>query len=127
MEKQKILIADNEVNIRRAWKIFLESKGYEVHTAKDGLLALREIRAFKPDLLLLDLNMPPTGRSEGFDLLRRMSRKSDLKNIPVVIVTGAYTKAEVEEKVEKYRNVTEILVKDVGNEELLVSVSKALA
>ena len=55
--KHKILIADDEAEIRNLLRLYLENEGYDVTEAKDGVEALRLLRDEKPDLCLLDIMM----------------------------------------------------------------------
>lgn len=65
----KILIVDDDPDMRDALTIILESQDYEIVTAQDGLEALAALRAEKPDLMLLDLLMP---KMDGFAVLKEL-------------------------------------------------------
>jgi CheY-like chemotaxis protein len=58
MGKKKILAVDDEPNILMSIEFILEMEGYEVHTARDGEEALEVAERVRPDLILLDINMP---------------------------------------------------------------------
>jgi DNA-binding response OmpR family regulator len=58
VKKEKILVVDDEVGIRRALQRALVARGYEVETAADGPEAVSEAEVFAPDLIVLDLNLP---------------------------------------------------------------------
>lgn len=78
----KILVAEDEGDIRNLLKLSLEDEGFEVSTAADGLEALEKLKSEKIDLAVLDVMMP---RLDGFNLLRKMREKS---TIPVIFLTG---------------------------------------
>jgi DNA-binding response OmpR family regulator len=82
-EVKRILIVDDEPNVRLVFRTALESNGYRPETAEDGDEALRLLEASPPDLILLDLNMPVMG---GMEVLRRL-RDAGI-DTPVVIVTA---------------------------------------
>ncbi|MGA7382682.1 MAG: response regulator [Terriglobales bacterium] len=91
----KILIAeDNPVN-RELLRELLESRGYSVTEASNGQEALRSIEQSRPDVLLLDLNMPVL---DGFGAVRKIRENPSLASLPVVAVT-AYAMQGDREKV----------------------------
>jgi len=64
---EKILVVDDDPDMRDAITIILESRGYQVVTAQDGLEALANLKAEKPDLMMLDLLMP---KMDGFAVMK---------------------------------------------------------
>ncbi len=88
----KLLIVDDEPQIRSLLEQIFTQRGHSVKTAEDGFSALRTIREWVPDVLVSDLNMP--GMS-GFELLSVVRRR--LKMIYVVATSGAYSGADVPE------------------------------
>jgi len=82
---KKILIVDDEEDLRVFLETLLSKAGYETITAVDGVEALRLLKDEKPDLVTLDLQMP---RNTGTDFYRKMSRDRDLGNVPVIVVSG---------------------------------------
>lgn len=86
----KILVVEDEEGIREILELNLRSAGYCVHTAADGASAWRQYEQERPDLVLLDLNLP---QISGFRLLELMRSESD---VPILIIT-AFDFAEAEE------------------------------
>jgi two-component system chemotaxis sensor kinase CheA len=80
-----ILVVDDSITTRSLEKSILESHGYEVRVAVDGVEALTQLRSEKADLVITDLQMP---RMDGFDLLEAMKKDNQLAHIPVIIVTS---------------------------------------
>jgi two-component system, OmpR family, alkaline phosphatase synthesis response regulator PhoP len=78
----KILVIDDEPGILKLITAYLKPEGYEVHTASDGETGLKAARAFKPDLVLLDIMLPGL---DGIDLLARLRRESD---VYVILLTA---------------------------------------
>lgn len=89
-EKQKlrsgdILVVDDSVTMRTYADRILRAQGYSAEFARDGIEALERMRDFKPDFVLLDIEMP---RMDGFELLEKMRVHPDLQSIPVVMVSS---------------------------------------
>ncbi len=80
--KYKVLVADDEPQIRDLLRLYLENEGYEVSEAEDGAEALRLLRAWKPDLCVLDIMMP---KMDGYQVLRHLRQES---NIPVIVLSA---------------------------------------
>ena len=73
MAKQKILIADDEAQIREILRIYFEKEGFEVIEAEDGAAAILKVQSEKPDILLLDIMMPVLDGIEVCKQVRKMS------------------------------------------------------
>lgn len=86
MAGKKILLADDEEDIKTVVKLFLESKGYEVVTAFDGLDTLDKVKTEKPDLILLDIMMPLV---DGFEVCKRLKEDETTASIPIVMLSAA--------------------------------------
>ena len=78
----KILIADDEAEIRDLLRLYLENEGYKVVEAEDGIKALNLIKSESPDLCILDIMMP---EMDGYKVLRKLREDS---NIPVIILSA---------------------------------------
>jgi len=89
---EKILIVDDDPDMRDALTIILESRGYEIVTAQDGLEGLATLKAETPDLMLLDLLMP---KMDGFAVLKELQdgRWAKYRNIPIVILSSVREEA----------------------------------
>lgn len=83
--KKRILVVDDEEDVREYLRSALEDAGFEVDTACDGLEALEKVRQNPPDLISLDLVMP---RHSGLKFYRALQKDQNLARIPVLIVTG---------------------------------------
>jgi DNA-binding response OmpR family regulator len=84
-DRLNILFVDDDPILREFAGVHLSSDKVSVTVAEDGLDALEKMRAAKPDILLLDLEMP---NMDGFQLLETMSKDQELAGLPVVVVTG---------------------------------------
>ena len=83
--KKKILVVDDEKDVREFLKMALLEAGFEVVLAEDGNVALEKIKKEIPDLISLDLVMP---HKSGAKLHRELSKHKEWSKIPVLIVTG---------------------------------------
>jgi signal transduction histidine kinase/DNA-binding response OmpR family regulator len=82
----KILIADDYPDNVRLLSVRLRNEGYEYIVAEDGLEALEKMRSEKPDLALLDVNMP---NKDGFVVLKEMRADPEIAHIPAIMITAA--------------------------------------
>lgn len=79
---ERILVVDDEKKILRLAKDYLENSQFQVVTAEDGEMALYQARNEKPDLIVLDLNLP---KRDGLDVCRIIRRESD---VPIIMLTA---------------------------------------
>jgi DNA-binding response OmpR family regulator len=79
---QKILVVDDELEIVKVVRAYLEQSGFRVITASDGPQALAVFRHERPDLIVLDLNLP---KLDGLDVCRTIRRDS---NVPIIMLTA---------------------------------------
>lgn len=84
-KSNKILIADDELSIRKLYQRELDKDGYQVVVALDGTDALNKVRNEQPDLVILDIRMP------GMDGMETMSQILEEKNDLPVIINSAYS------------------------------------
>ncbi|MBN2001350.1 sigma-54-dependent Fis family transcriptional regulator [candidate division KSB1 bacterium] len=116
---EKILVIDDEKNIRRSFKMILESGGYLVKEAETGIQGLNTFTAFLPDLVLLDIRLP---EMDGIEVLREMIKREHQAH--VVMISGHAT---VQNAVEATRlGAFDFIEKPVTKEKLLIVVSRAL-
>ncbi len=80
---KKILVVDDEQDIRDFLRSLLEDEGYEVSEAEDGVMALEKAKESKPDLVLLDLQMP---EETGTGFYRKLCKDRDAP--PVIVISA---------------------------------------
>lgn len=85
MAREKILLADDDLEVQDIAKAILSKEGYEVIIAKDGNEALDLAKVHKPDLIILDYLMPGLN---GLETCQTLKKDNDLKNIPVLMITA---------------------------------------
>jgi DNA-binding response OmpR family regulator len=88
----KILVVDDDPDILEAISMILESQGYNVVTARDGVEGLANLKAEKPELMILDLLMP---KMDGFAVCKELQdpRWAKYKDIPILILTSVREEA----------------------------------
>jgi two-component system, OmpR family, KDP operon response regulator KdpE len=113
-----ILVVDDEPQIRRVMRATLSSQGYVITEAKTGEEALEMMRKERPDLILLDVNMPGMG---GLEACREIRRASDA---PIIMLT--IRNAERDKVAALDAGADDYVVKPFGIEELLARIRAAL-
>ena len=94
MDKKKILVIDDETAITKFLKLMLERSGrYEVQCEGEGGRAVPAAKVFKPDLILLDVNLPD---AQGGEVSSLLQEEPSLRNIPIVFLTGMVSQDEVQ-------------------------------
>ncbi|MFC1604741.1 PleD family two-component system response regulator [Planctomycetota bacterium] len=86
MAKTKILIIDDDQDIRDSVQAILEDRQYEAVTAADRDEGMDKIESEKPDLIILDVMMMTSW--EGFDIARELKKNPKYKEIPILMMTG---------------------------------------
>lgn len=85
MQKQRILVVDDDKEIARLLRGYLEKAGFEVLVAHDGGTAVHTLRREKPDLILLDLMLPDM---DGYDITRVVRNDAALQQTPIIMLTA---------------------------------------
>ena len=89
-----VMVVDDSLTVRKVTQRLLEREGYRVLLAKDGVDALEQMQETRPDLMLVDVEMP---RMDGFDLTRHVRGDEATRTLPIVMVTSRTA--------DKHRNV----------------------
>ena len=118
MSSGRILVVDDEPQIRRIMRETLITAGYEVDDARDGVEGLQKFRAFRPDLVLLDINMPEMGGVEVCKSLRSES------NVAIIMLT--VRKSEADKVAALDAGADDFVTKPFSTPELLARVRAAL-
>ncbi|MSN26135.1 MAG: response regulator [Geobacter sp.] len=118
---KKILAVDDEPNILMSIEFILEMEGYQVHTARDGDEALEVAERVRPDLILLDINMP---RKDGYEVCRILREREHLSGTKVIMLTAKGQTLERKKGLEVGAN--EYVTKPFSADELLNTVRTCL-
>jgi DNA-binding response OmpR family regulator len=117
----KILIADDEKDIRDLITFTLKFAGYDVVACGDGQEALNAAPQVMPDLILMDVRMP---RMTGYEACQKMKLDDRIKNIPVVFLSAKGQEAEIQTGLNM--GATEYLLKPFAPDELISRVRELL-
>ncbi|MDF1822086.1 MAG: Hpt domain-containing protein [Alcanivoracaceae bacterium] len=80
-----VMVTDDSVTVRKVTTRLLERNGFEVITAKDGIDAIAKLEEYKPDVMLLDIEMP---RMDGFEVATHVRHEERLKDVPIIMITS---------------------------------------
>ncbi len=119
----KILIVDDEDDIRKMLSRVLDKKGFEVIQASKGLAALQLVRENTPDVILLDAMLPEV---HGFDICRRIKGSKRYGHIPIIMVSAIYRGWRVAEDLRNSYGVDAFLEKPFKIGEVVAHVERAL-
>ena len=119
MENICILWVDDEIDLLKPHIIFLEQKGYEVHTSNNGNEALDILKTKTFDIVFLDEQMPGLSGIETLEII-----KVSFPNLPVVMITKSEEESIMEEAIGS--NIADYLIKPVKPNQILLSLKKNL-
>ncbi|MBL0142220.1 MAG: Hpt domain-containing protein [Betaproteobacteria bacterium] len=114
-----VMVVDDSLTVRKITGRMLSREGYEFVAAKDGVDALQQLQDVRPDVILLDVEMP---RMDGFEFARNVRADEATKSIPIIMITSRTA--------EKHRNralelgVNEYMGKPYQEEQLLALISR---
>jgi diguanylate cyclase (GGDEF)-like protein len=114
---KRILVVDDDRNLRKIIQTNLELAGYDVSTAANGEEALKLLDSMQPDLIVLDVMMPIM---DGYEVARRVRRHPSNTHVPIIMLTA---KSEVEDKLAGFEaGADDYITKPFGPQELLARV-----
>jgi CheY-like chemotaxis protein len=124
MNKPRILVVDDEPNLSGLVRLFLEKTGrFEVRVENRSALALAVAREFRPDMILLDVDMPG---KDGGEVSREIGADPALGGVPILFFTSLISHAEAGER-EAVRGGKRFLAKPVNPKVLVETVDRILA
>jgi two-component system, chemotaxis family, sensor kinase CheA len=117
-----VLVVDDSIAIRTMQQALLESAGFKVILATDGLQALQELGNNEIDIVISDVQMP---NMDGFELTRAIRARSRLKSIPVILVTSLGSPEDISEGMDAGADA-HIVKKELNRTELLTTIGQLL-
>ena len=129
VESGRVLIADDEQDVRTFVGAVLENEGYELLKAADGEEALQQARQGGPDLIILDVEMP---KMDGFSVFGELRRDESTRAIPVIMLTGVTARTGIKFDAEAMGDYLgsepdAYMEKPMDAQELVATVAKLLA
>jgi CheY-like chemotaxis protein len=119
LHRKKILIIDDDADVRRVLTITLRHLNYETCEAADGTAGIRMSLAENPDLILMDVSLPD---SSGLQTAKRIKENSNTRHIPIVACSGWNNEEIAAQAAEA--GVIEFLVKPISPEQLAAVIEK---
>ena len=120
--KATVMVVDDSLTMRKVLSRTLEREGYQVVTAKDGMDALQILQETRPDIILLDIEMP---RMDGFEFARNVRGDADTAGIPIIMISSRT--AEKHQSHAREIGVNAFLGKPVQDDDLLAEIGRQLS
>ncbi|HXI11929.1 MAG TPA: response regulator [Thermoanaerobaculia bacterium] len=117
MAKPRVLVVEDDSDLRRLYAIGLNQRGFQVRLAANGAEAIDRVDRERPDLILLDMMMP---LMSGWDVLEKINPPTSTSPIPVIVISGQPGEHETPPSVRAW------LGKPVTLDELVKSISEQL-
>jgi DNA-binding response OmpR family regulator len=118
----KILVVEDSPTVASAVECLLRLNGYAVYTARDGLSALASVRAFLPDLILLDILLPHV---DGFELCAAIRQNPNYQALPIIMMTALKDETDIRRAYDV--GASDYVTKPFREEDLLATVEQHLA
>jgi len=122
MSQKKILVVDDDPDMRLGLQLRLTANHYDVIFAADGVASIAEARKHTPDLMILDLGLPA---GDGFSVLERLKVNEGLSSIPVIVLSGRDRVGNWDRALKA--GAKTYLQKPVANEKLLAVIRLVLS
>ncbi|MFH1540052.1 MAG: response regulator [bacterium] len=129
-ETKKILVVDDEADVRTHLTRFLQENGFQTTDAGDGVKAMEAVKKDRPDLITLDMAMP---NKSGVKFYREIKEDPELSSIPVIVVTGVTGFGGKSDDFKRFLETRKqvpppdgFVAKPVEHEELLALVNKLI-
>jgi DNA-binding response OmpR family regulator len=115
----RVLVIDDDGNLRQLLKLLFEHHGYEILLAPDGEIGMTLAEGGRPDVILLDVAMP---YRSGFEVYLDLQNNALTSNIPVLVCSAALTKRETETW-QAMPNVVEVVQKPFDINKLIARIA----
>ncbi len=117
--RARVLVVDDDSNVRDLIRVRLDAAGYDVHTARTGLEAIDRIGELSPSAMVLDINMP---QMDGFGVLAAMKKEG--KSLPVLVLTARHAGDDVRRAIDL--GAKDYLTKPFNELQLLARVARLM-
>lgn len=117
---KKILVVDDNPDTREIMQLYMDSQGFTVVIAGDGIEGIEVATLEKPDLIVTDASMP---KLDGIEMVKRLRNQSQFNKVPIVIVTGVGSRMQRE---AQDCGADRVLIKPVTPSELVAKINELL-
>jgi chemosensory pili system protein ChpA (sensor histidine kinase/response regulator) len=117
-----VLIVDDALSVRNSLVQLVQDAGFRAQTARDGMDAIDTLRAFRPDIVITDLEMP---NMNGIELTTHIRARDDLRQLPVIMITSR--SQEKHRVLARQAGVDTYITKPYNDGDLLQTIREALA
>jgi CheY-like chemotaxis protein len=116
-----VLVVDDYVDATDVWSLYLRASGFDVETADDGLVAVERALALRPDIIVMDLNLPGCS---GIEVARALRADEHARAIPLIAATGCADRHELDTAREYFQL---IVTKPCDPADLVTQIRRLLA
>lgn len=117
----KLLLADDSITIQKVVELVLAEEDFEIKSVSNGEDALNKIDAFKPDIVLADIEMP---KINGYQLCEKIKQNPETADIPVILLAGAFE--PIDEDLARQVGADDSVIKPFESQELISKINAAL-
>jgi len=118
---RKLLLADDSITIQKVVELVLAEEGFEIKAVNNGEEALTVAAAFKPDIVLADIEMP---KMNGYQLCEKLKDNPATRNVPVILLSGAFE--PLDEELARQVKADSFVVKPFESQELISKINASL-
>jgi len=122
--RKKILIVDDEANFILGMSYVLEAEGYEIVEANDGDEAFEQAKNEMPDLMLMDIMMPPSGKHEGFKVCKKI--KENEKTSHIIVIMASVLGANSDKEMARESGASDYITKPYNPDDVVKIIKKYL-
>ena len=118
----KLLLADDSITIQKVVELVLAEEDFQIKSVSNGEDALNLLDAFKPDIVLADIEMP---KVNGYNLCDKIKKNPSTSHVPVILLAGAFE--PIDEELAKQVGADDTVIKPFESQELISKINAALA
>lgn len=117
----KLLLADDSITIQKVVELVLAEEDFQIKSVSNGEDALNLLNAFKPDIVLADIEMP---RINGYNLCEKIKKNPLTSHVPVILLAGAFE--PIDEELARQVGADDFVIKPFESQELISKLNAAL-
>lgn len=118
---RRLLLADDSITIQKVVELVLAEEGFEIKAVNNGEEAFAAIETFKPDVVLVDIEMP---KMNGYQLCEKLKTHPVTKDVPVILLSGAFE--PLDEELARHVKADSFVIKPFESQELISKINASL-